>query len=241
MKSPPSLSNTFAKLGRPFTASTIVLLVVFFLVLGYTPSLGPHFVFDPKTVVNSPWTLVTYPLGGNGIVGTLFGVLWLYMIGNRVERDVYSLRYAIATAVFVLIVPLTLWGCSAAFGVPVQSQGIWLLMSAVTVAWGTRDPDEVIKLWMLVPVKAKWLAWASIALAFLQNPPILAPFAAAPLILVWLFASNRLPFRYSGRAAAQKMQDGRGRTVTIEFMDEIKKREKKRAEEERLKKLFGDE
>ena len=69
----------------------------------------------------------------------------------------------------------------------------------------------------------------------------MAPFAAAPLALAYFYAANKLPFlQYGSTPSGIRGENPAGtrRVYKKEYYDEVKRREKDRAEKERLRKLF---
>ncbi len=117
----------------------------------------------------------------------------------------------------------------------------WIPLSMISVMWGTRNPDAPVTLMFILPLTGKWVAWLSAFLVFfaLAHYPELAPFAAAPCILAYFFAANKIPFlpfaksdqRYMGATKKWERYDK-------SYYEEVQRREKDRDERERLRKLF---
>jgi membrane associated rhomboid family serine protease len=232
--------------GAPVSIALIAMMVVTFLAFWLTRGgYGSSLLFTTRTALDRPWTFLTWPLTGTtDLIGLIFGGLWLWFIGALVEREVGSSRFALLTIIFTALSALSLYVGSMIVGTGGSLAGPWLILSVVTVIFGTRYPNELVRIWAVLPVKAKWLAWVSVGLAFFSAPPALAIFAALPLALVYLFAADKLPIPYSGRVAARRNEKKTfvrgGAKVGQDYFDRVKEREREREEKERLRKLFED-
>lgn len=169
--------------------------------------------------------------------------LWLWGVGGSVEKDLGTAKYL---AVFFVMAILSGLGLLIGAAITKHSDflaGAYVPVSAITIIWGTRHPNDQVMLMFIIPIAGKYLAWLSAALVLFATSPALAPFAAAPLILAYFFAANRLPFApYSGggplsAASRNKVSRNRERHDRA-YMEDVKRREKNREEQERLRKLF---
>lgn len=221
-----------------FVLSWLGLQQIFVYKLGFLPSFA----------IQQPWTFISYPFSslgdGNALIGVIFLVWWLYGIGGTVERDMGSTRYGIFVAIVTVL-------CSLAFFigfkiVPSGSGrdvpyiiGAWIPTVAITVAWGTRYPNTIVNLFMIIPVPAKVVAWVSVAIVFFgTNNPLLAPFSLLPMVLVYFFAANKLPISYGRTYSYAQKPSKQERKREKEYFDDVKRREKQREEKERLRQLF---
>src|SRR2546421_141626 len=111
--------------------------------------------------------------------------------------------------------------------------------SAFSVMWGRENPTATILLMFIIPISGKWMAWLSAALVFFQTqPPQLAPFAALPLLLAYLFAANKLPVSYSRHDRRYTAPAKKTERYDRKYYEEVRRREQDRNERERLRKLF---
>jgi membrane associated rhomboid family serine protease len=231
--------------GAPATVGLVVALIAGFLAfwmrLAPADALG-HFVFVTQEALLRPWTLLTYPYVTGSFIELLFACLWIWGIGGSVERELGSARYLVVWFAFTALCAFGLWLGATLLSVPGALAGAWTPVAALTIIWGTRNADAQMMLMFILPITGKWLAWLAAGLVFFSTtPPMLAPFAAAPLALAYFFAANRLPgFSYSGRPrqARGEVAAGTRRVYKQEYYDEVKRREQARKERERLRELF---
>ncbi len=233
------------RLGAPVTVSLVLITIAVFLAEFFGQQSFPvrSLAFNSVDGLSSPWTMLTYPFVGNDILAVLFGCLWLWGIGSSVERELGSVRYAIAWAVFSMLSALFLFGGARIVNQHAFLTEIWVALGAVTVMWGTRNPTAPITLMFVLPITGRWMAWLAGVFAFFSTHPKLAPFAALPLILAYFFAANKLPIPYTGGG---QLRSGKKGAATVrgagmyskEYFDEVQRREKEREEKERLRKLF---
>lgn len=241
----PGLSDfqsAIRRSGAPVSTAITAILVVTF-VLGW---LDPNrflvpLVYDPHLVGAKPWTILTWVLcgGAMGPIGLLCAGVWFYGIGGIVEREMNSRRYAVFCLAVTLVTSL-LVGVAALLGIAAMLSGAWVLLVAITVAWATRHPEQPITFMLVLPLKARWLAWISVGLLFFAASPELAPFLIVPQGLVVLFASNRIPgLRYQEMAVfTSPKPTARERAREKRFLDDVKRRETDRAERDRLRQIF---
>lgn len=198
--------------------------------------------FSSDQALAKPWTLATHPIAmsAGGLLGVIFGSLWMWGIGAVVEREVSSKRFAGIALLFAVLTALLAYTASMVLGQGVNLLGIYPLLALVTVMWGTRYPEQTVMFMMIIPVKAKWLAWISAGLVFFSAEPRVAPFLIVPLVLGYFFAADKLPVPYYAGRSRRKDEPTYGRTgkVDTSFLDDVKRREQERAEKERLRKLF---
>lgn len=228
--------------GAPVSVAITAILVVTFVLGWLDPGrfLDP-LVFDPFRIASRPWTVLIWVLcgGAMGPIGLLCAGFWLWGIGGIVERELTSPRYALFALAVTLVTSL-LVGLAGLLGVPGTLAGAWVLLVAITVAWATRHPEQPVTFMLILPMKARWLAWISVGLLFFAAPPSLAPFLILPQGLVYLFASERLrgipyvaiPRHRSAQPTPREAEREK------RYLDDVKRREVDRAERERLRRLF---
>jgi hypothetical protein len=117
-------------------------------------------MLDPSLVLKGEvWRLVTFlavPLTLSPL-WMVFTLYFLYFIVNGIEAEWGEFR----TTLYVLVAVLLTIAFSFAFQVPIYSTtklGSTLFLAAATIA-----PEYQIQLFMVLPVKMKWLAWLSVA------------------------------------------------------------------------------
>ena len=240
--------------GSPFT--TILVASLSLSTLWFTISRFQHLdlIGYAGYGLVRPWTLLTYPWGslvvsGTSLIGFAFMMVWLYSVCKTIERDVSSRRTAILWFGF------TLFGALCNFAGVLFSQtnsvllGPAIPLAALTVIWCTRNPNATIQVYMVIPVPAKvigWLAVVAIAVMYGISKPVIGLCDCIPLALAYLFASNRIPGLSYGPGevfkAREKSATTRGQVMYDQaYFDEVKRRETERAEQERLRKLLGED
>lgn len=202
-----------------------------------------------------PWSLFTYPfvggqLGpGTGVLFFLLFLMWFFYMSSSVERDLGKRNFVIYSMAVTGIGGLLVWATSQAVHISTILEGPTIPIGAMTVAWATRYPTSIVMLFGLIPVQAKWigvLAALGVLVSYGTAMPLIGVAASVPVLLSYLYASNRLgglrygssggsfyrPSPSSSRAAKKvDLQDSR-------YFEDVKQREKTRQERERLRKLF---
>lgn len=238
--------------GAPVTLALMASLILAALYFWFTRLRGfEQFVFD-ENWLEKPWTLVIYPWAGMPFASGLalmffaFEMMWLYWVGTSVERDLGSLKFLLFWVVMTVLAGIFVWGGALSMNLPFALATPWLTISAVTVAWCTRNPTQTIMLYGIVPLAGRWLGWVTAITVILlmgNQAPALGAVAALHLAVAWVFAANRLPLvRYAHgvdfQAPNKEEVTGRGKVVSPEYFDEVRRREKDREERERLRRLF---
>jgi membrane associated rhomboid family serine protease len=228
--------------GSPVTAALVALIVTGFLLgwFGVLDGSRTNLAFNPASLFQAPWTLLTYPftfLGPSWLISVLFACMWLWGIGGSIERTEGPSRFLGIWIAFSVLCGVGLWIGHLITGMASLLFSPWTPLAALTVIWGTRNADAQVTFMFVLPLTGKWLAWLAAGLVFFgTQPPHLAPFAAAPLVLAYLYAAKKLP---GGNPFARRRTYVRGAGgYSSEYFDHVKERERQRAERERLKRLF---
>lgn len=156
----------------PVTVTIIICWVVMFFVGIVVPRAVAWLAFTPR-LPNLVTGLITYPLAvtPGDILSVAFGGLALYWFGGSLERiwgsRTYLLFLLAANAAAALLWEGALLLLLRGFA---PLAGVWLLVSTVVVAWAWINPEETILLWFILPLKAKWVGWLTIAGLFFFQP-----------------------------------------------------------------------
>lgn len=199
----------------PATIGLIALGSVPFLLAWFgLKQLVDWFALAPVLALARPWTLLLYPLAdvGNGsaIIGVLFLSYWLYMIGSSLEKEIGTGLLAAATGILTLAGGLAWW-----------LGGSLMMPAAVQMA--------------------KWLAvLTAVVVLFISGSgaPLMGVFALLPLLLAFLYATNRIPGLKFGATVADVKSSKKQRQEFDNYMNDVYKREQEREERERLRRLF---
>lgn len=136
----------------PWVTRLLILNVAAFLVSMFVPAIVDQFAFVPLLVLDRPWTLVTYMFLHGGLWHLAFNMLSLVFFGPRLEaelggRDFLLLYFisGISGALLSFVTPLAgvIGASGAVFGVLLGFARYW--------------PREMIMIWGIVPVQARWL------------------------------------------------------------------------------------
>lgn len=232
-------------MGIPVTATLIAAFALAFLVAWFAQgNLAQYFALTSDWPNKAPLAILVYPFAstGNGreLLNWVFLCFWMYMVGGIVERDLGAKRYV----VFLLFMTV-LVGLAVFLGMELTHResavfGPWALATAVTVLWGSRYPTAIVRLMMIFPISGMWLAILSVALLAFPYGPALSAFAAAPMVLPWLYATERIPFLPYKPQIVENPTRGQVK-VDDKYFTEVTKRELEREERARLKKLFDSE
>lgn len=242
MQSFQEARSAIRRVGAPVTLVICAALIVSFLALFFTQKLSipASMIFSAELAGREPWRFLSYPLAAGSPIEVLFGVMAFYGFGAQIEREVSSTRFSLFLFVSVLLGSL---GMLAGSLITHQTGGLagpWPLIAAVIVAWGTRYPTAMVRVMFVIPITGKWLAWLSAPLLFFSTSPGLAPFLVLPLILAYFYAANRLSF-FPWRATSKVQTKGQGMRSASEerkYLDEVMDRQRRRDEQDRLRKLF---
>lgn len=226
---------------------TVVLIAVSSLcfLISWLPDVGTAFTefasfdgFSPRA-----WNLVTYAfVFGGSFIALLFSMFWLYFMGQGVEARTgragfvgLYLGSALASAVFAGLAGVLLHR-------PVGLAGPFLPLAAVTVVWGALFPEETINLYMIIPIKGKWIAAIDVAWVFFSyglGAPVLGVMLVLPLAFLWFYGRNQIPWLpfATNPFTARRVKNHENARFN-RFVDDVRSKEKEREERERLRKLF---
>lgn len=169
----------------PVTKALMVCAVLTMLlaVFGADRWLG-RLVFTLTGVIQQPWSLVTYPLvSPRRSIGVLFAVIWLWFVGGSLERSWGSRRYGIF---FAWVSLLTAVGAGAAgylAGKDAVLMGLWVPLAPLTVAWAALNPEAQVLFYFIIPLRAKYLAWITVAFLYLYQGVAIHPFWGLLILL----------------------------------------------------------
>ena len=153
----------------------------------------------------APWSFFTYPLVSYGPFSLLLSGYWLWIVGGSLERAWSSRRFLRFFVGISLVSSLGLWLGSLLFGLlgaqtGAWVTGLWLPLAGLTVAWCLINPDQIVLLGFILPIRSRQLIWVTFVLtyfgfAFASGAPWLAFFALAGPTAAYLYlqqSSGRL-------------------------------------------------
>lgn len=227
--------------GAPVTVAIVAGMILGFLVSFFTMGrvLYPTLAFSPADAFAQPWSFVLFPFAypPSAIFSIVFGGLWLWGIGGSVERELGSTRHALLFFGAAFLAAFGVWLGSIGMNASGALATAWIPTAAVTVAWGTRNPNAPLTFMFVLPLTGRWLAWLSAIFVFFGTSAQLAPFTLPVLVLAWAWAAEKLPFLpWSGYRPGARDRKREQREQA--YRDTVQERVKEREERERLRKLF---
>lgn len=249
------------KNGAPFTVLLVVSFVVSTLVLWLAHMKGVEQIWLTNSPLTPLWTFFTYPWAylplGDGLqlMCFVFLMYWLIQCGVSVEREIGTLRFVGFWFGATLLAGLAMILGASACHIPVAVVAPYLPISALTIVWCVRNRTASVMLFGFLPLSGFWMGWATVVgdvLLYGAHNPLLGVFACVHLGAAYLFAADKLPFApyategpyRTGRRIRPKEKEAttRGQArYDQSYFDEVKRRETEREEQERLKKLFGED
>lgn len=152
-------------------------------------SLVMALMFAAPSSLAQPWRLLTYAIVETNIIGLLFNGLFLAFLGSSLERSWGSRTYAIFAVTMSLAVALSMSLAAVVLHLPLFVSGS-LVGSAFLAAFCLMNPDEIINLYGILPIRTRWILWAEIAILFFNygyGNPILGVFALSGIGAAWLW------------------------------------------------------
>jgi membrane associated rhomboid family serine protease len=114
---------------------------------------------DPQLIMRGQvWRLVTYLFipTGTSVYWILFNLYWVWLVGTNLDSHWGSFKYNVYYLIGML-------GTTAAAWVTGQAQGNFFLNQSLLFAFATLFPDYEILLFLILPIRVKWLGLASAA------------------------------------------------------------------------------
>lgn len=116
-----------------------------------------------------------------------------------------------------------------------------LPLSGITMAWCGANSEAEIRLFLVFPIKGKWLALFEVGLVFFAfgYPHWIQGIAfVLPLALFWFLGTGKIPLPVGRRFFVPKAPLKKTEREFDKYRDEIHRRATEREEKERLRKLF---
>ena len=249
------------KKSAPFTVFLLASLIASSIFFWLTKMEGFEQVLLSSTQPSRVWTFLTYPWAnwpfgsGLGLSCFVFLMMWLFQVGTTIEREIGTPRYALLWFASTLAAGVFMVVGANLLHLKTGVAGAYLPASAVTVVWCVRNRTSIVNLFGFLPLTGYWLGWATALInLFLYgaSAPPLGVLACLHLIIVAFYAADKFAFWPYG---AGNSSFGSGRRIKVNekeattrgqvrydqsYFDEVKRRETERAEQERLRKLFGE-
>ena len=219
------------RFGIPNLMRYVVFINIAFYILDIFSNGALSFLMlDPAAVFRGEvWRLFTYVLfpSGGGIF-LLISLLCYYSIGTVLERiwgtakfNIYYFSGIIFTSLAVLLVYLI-------DGVPISMAGVPYVNWAMFFAYAIYNPDEMMYVMFIIPVRIKWLAWIIAGGFVIAMFSYLAAGQLALAVMPAIAMFNLFVFFspvFHRRAQTEK---ARHRTDAIQFRKAVREQQKQR-------------
>lgn len=183
----------------PVTKVIIIIWVVSFVASLLRVPLADRLAFHPSTSPLALIGLITYPLAvGLNPLTLLFAGLMLWWFGASLERSWLSRTYLLFL-IGVTVAEALLWevGVFLFTGHLIGLDGPWLMLSSIIVAWAWLNPEQTIMFWFVLPLKAKWVGWITIAADFIFLPlSITGPSLLLPVLGIFALGGPAAAYGY---------------------------------------------
>jgi membrane associated rhomboid family serine protease len=112
------------------------------------------------------WRLVSWPFIESSPLALLFACLALYWFGGPLAQLWRSSRFLLVFG--SMLVSAAVGTCLVALvDADVRAStylGSWALTAGLVVAWGLTFPNNVVRIYLVLPIRGAWFAWGTVAL-----------------------------------------------------------------------------
>jgi membrane associated rhomboid family serine protease len=160
----------------PWVLRLIIANIVVYFLSQLSDAFYRAFVLVPAYLHIRPWTLVTYMFLHAGTFHILFNMLGLFFFGPRLEHELGVKRFLIlyfVSGAMAALVSLVFTPYSQIVG---ASGGVFGVFMAFAMFW----PRDVIHVWGIFPIEARWLVVLMTAMSLyfgLSGGSVVAHFA----------------------------------------------------------------
>ncbi|MGO8670052.1 MAG: hypothetical protein ACLQVD_01585 [Capsulimonadaceae bacterium] len=192
------LSTWIHRGGIPVT-TTILIANVATAVVGFfsQPALAFFFQYvwcDSREVLHHPWTIVTYPFASDvylqgGFIWWVLNAVFFWLSCGSLERSWGAEKFATFFAGISCVGAISFAaGCHLihASGVGAVLGGFALPMLAMIVAFCSINSETQV-MFIVVPLKAKYVSILAVAMIFYNYGPVLGCFANVTLLAAYLY------------------------------------------------------
>lgn len=137
----------------------------------------PTYLFYSSSLIlrGQVWRLFTYiftfacqsDFFGIPVLGAVISIMFYYWVGTMLEGIWGTLRFNIFYFSGILLADLYGLLLQLIFGIPVLLSSHYVNLS-MFLAVATMIPDQRVYVYMIIPVKMKWLAWLDLGLTFYE-------------------------------------------------------------------------
>jgi MFS family permease len=177
---------------------------------------APMALLGGELDVPHAWRWITYPFASPALALWLFlGLFCFFLFASSLERRWGSLRFGRIFLVLTILCSLALWVATALTGrtaqPTVQAWGIAIPSTALFMIWASLHREMTILFMFVIPVMAKYLALATVVLAFLSP---MGPLYGLPFALLFAGCWKWAGSYGSGSGRAQAPSPRRRRSLS---------------------------
>ncbi len=134
------------------TEALLFLHFAFYFMTTTAPAQRVLLALVPGTVLQRPWTVVTFQFLHGGMIGFFFSMLILWFMARPLEDEWGSFHFLVFWVISVAGAAIT----ALLFGQPLA--GDVFLDTSLLFTYGFVSPETEFLLFFILPVKVKWLA-----------------------------------------------------------------------------------
>jgi membrane associated rhomboid family serine protease len=175
----PSPLDAWLRTGAPLTVAIIAINFLTMALTAFRVPVAEYFALVIPQALVRPWTLLTYPFVSTDVIGMIFYGLALFFIGGSLERSWGSRFYALYFLAMTIITALGLTLGAFLLRAPVAVSN-WMPIAALLLAWCLLNPNEEVRFYFFIPIKARFLALIEVVIIFFtytQFHPLMGFFA----------------------------------------------------------------
>jgi len=140
----------------------IIANAIVYLLSMLQPAVREAFAFVPAHILEQPWTLITYMfLHAKGFGHIVFNMLGLLFFGPRLEAFLGGKRFLFLYFFSGLVAALTSCVLSPQSSIIGASGAVYGVFLGFARMW----PREIIRIWGVFPIEARWMAVLMTALS----------------------------------------------------------------------------
>ncbi len=149
-----------------YIAVANIVVYALFLINQSDPLFYRMLIFDRSAILRGQvWRLVTYPfvfLTESGLLWGAIGLLFYFWCGSILEQYWGVLRFNVYYISGVLLTDIAALLLQAHADISFVNLSLFLAVATVL-------PEEMIRIWFVIPVKMKWLAWVYFGITLIET------------------------------------------------------------------------
>lgn len=224
----------------PVSRGLAIAIAATFIGIWLLPDAFGYLALKLDLVGSRPWTLLTHPFAGaptvSALIGAGIGAYMAWTLGAELEGIVGGRGVAAIWLIGTMLASAGLMVGGLVFESKGIQHGSLPVSIAIMVAWSLRMKGAQASIMGVLPIKVIWLTF--LAPLLLIGAP---PGGVVSLITTGAFYGWIAMMWFRPLEPTRKKLDRRDDKKLIDFRDAVRDRMKEREEQERLRKLLGDD